>query len=272
MAPKLKCHRIREEHDHTLLQRFERKHGGGGANKVKVEQLILSRFESASIRERARLDLTNMKSHSGGKNRISFLWICFYLFQARLCPCHAHPAAAPSTPSTSSSSSTSSSEVETTQISYPTIVRHRSPRDPSSQTWAQLPSTPSSWLLISVAVALLALASLPDVADAWPLQQRGHSSTEVADVDEGRERSLAALVVAAARDALPRVHYRQRRRSRRSSSRSRRRSSRAPRNLNTCGNEPAGTPVSECNNIPLHSINYFPCVTTYSRRKLIGIS
>ena len=58
MAPKLKCHRIREEHDHTLLQRFERKHGGGGANKVKVEQLILSRFESASIRERARLDLT----------------------------------------------------------------------------------------------------------------------------------------------------------------------------------------------------------------------
>ena len=124
-------------------------------------------------------------------------------------------------------------------------------------------------VLISVVVALVALASLPDGADAWPLQGR---STEVATKavdDDGQQRSLAALVMAT-RDALPRVHFR-RRRSRRSSSRSsRRRLSRAPRNLNTCGNEPDGTPVSDYNNIhSFHCSKYTEY--TYSLRYLFPL-
>ena len=159
--------------------------------------------------------------------------------------------------SSTSSTSSSPSEVETAQISYPTsystIGRGRHPRDSSSNQSCALSS--SSWVLISAVVALVALASVPSGAEAWPLQgHEGHGghSTEVAEVDEGQERSrsMAALVLAT-RDALPRVHYRRRRGLRRLSSRFsvRRRSSRAPRNLNTCGNEPTGTPVRDCNNI-----------------------
>ena len=77
----------------------------------------------------------------------------------------------------------------------------------------------------------MALATLPDGAGAHAIR-RGHT--------EGRQRSLAALALATG-DALPRVHFRSRLGSRRAKHYRRR----APRNLNTCGNEPEGTPVSD---------------------------
>ena len=80
----------------------------------------------------------------------------------------------------------------------------------------------------------MALATLPDGAGAHAIR-RGHT--------EGRQRSLAALALATG-DALPRVHFRSRLGlgSHRRAKHYRRR---APRNLNTCGNEPEGTPVSD---------------------------
>ena len=160
--------------------------------------------------------------------------------KARLRPCeataaHAQPLASPP----AASSSPCPEEVETAQISYPTTttsIGHRHPHHhhhhASSPAWSP---TSSSWVLISVVVAMVALASLPDGAGAHAIR-RGHSSS----TGESRPRSLAALALATG-DALPRVHFRSRLGSRRAKHYRRR----APRNLNTCGNEPEGTPVSD---------------------------
>ena len=111
----------------------------------------------------------------------------------------------------------------------------------SSPSWYSTSSS-SWWVLISVVVAVVALASLPDGAGAHAIR-RGHPSS----TGEGRQRSLAALALATYGDALPRVHFRSRLGSRRAKHYRRR----APRNLNTCGNEPEGTTVSELDTLPI---------------------